>query len=139
MILPNLYIGNKCDAFSIEFMTERPTVIINCAKEIPKSPFCIDYLHLELEDTHTQKLYPYFPIANAFIDKHITAGTRVLVHCLAGISRSASIVIGYIMYRYNLTWEQAYERVKSNRSIIDPNFGFVCQLYNYSPEPFHPN
>jgi len=46
------------------------------------------------------------------------------VHCAAGVSRSASIVIAYLMKINHWTFENAYSFVKSKRKIIDPNFGF---------------
>lgn len=53
---------------------------------------------------------------------------KIFIHCAAGISRSASVVIAYLMYSEDLSYEQATEDVKTIRPIIDPNFGFCCSL-----------
>ncbi|XP_043272241.1 dual specificity protein phosphatase 19-like [Venturia canescens] len=53
---------------------------------------------------------------------------NILVHCNAGVSRSATIVIAYLMATENFKYEEAYERVKSLRTCIRPNDGFVKQL-----------
>lgn len=75
---------------------------------------------------------PEFDISSAIkeclrvIDRCI--GDNVLVHCNAGVSRSATIVIAYLMAREGLTFEESYDKVKSARSCIKPNAGFVRQL-----------
>ena len=127
LIINNLYLGSKSDAFSTEFTNAS---ILNCAKEVPKSPYCKDYLHLPLDDVYEEQLSPYFTIANEFIENQLQKGNKVLVHCHAGISRSASIIIGFLMYK-NMSFTEAYDYVKSKRNIIDPNMGFTIQLYSY--------
>ena len=64
------------------------------------------------------------------IDSHLINNKKVIVNCFAGVSRSATIVISYIMYKNKLSVQEAIEFVKTKRSIINPNYGFVCQLYN---------
>jgi protein-tyrosine phosphatase len=131
MILDNLYLGDEPDAFSLAFMKERPTAVINCAKELDKSPHCVAYLHIRLDDENEERLAPHLTRANEFIDDHLANGNRVLVHCYAGVSRSASIVIGYLMYSRGMTFDVARAYVKSKRKTIKPNLGFVRQLHAY--------
>jgi protein-tyrosine phosphatase len=52
----------------------------------------------------------------------------VLVHCAAGVSRSPTLVIAYIMWSQKKTRKEAYEYVSSKRPIIDPNENFMNQL-----------
>eukprot|EP00127_Corallochytrium_limacisporum_P007271 Clim_evm12s246 gene=Clim_evmTU12s246 len=52
----------------------------------------------------------------------------VLVHCVAGISRSASVVIAYVMVRHKCSLKDAYQHVKDRRSIVSPNPSFIEQL-----------
>ena len=56
---------------------------------------------------------------------------RVLVHCLAGISRSATICIAYLMYHKRLPLEAAYDFVKCRRQLIAPNLNFMRQLVEF--------
>ena len=53
---------------------------------------------------------------------------RVLIHCQAGISRSASVVIAYLVHRFGWTVREAWERCAEARPYINPNEGFVNQL-----------
>jgi len=59
------------------------------------------------------------------------AGSKVLVHCRRGISRSASTVIAYVMKSRGLSLKESMEHVKKCRSIVDPNAGFQKQLIIY--------
>ena len=56
---------------------------------------------------------------------------RVLVHCRAGVSRSATVCIAYIMHKQGLSLDSAYEFVKSKRPVIDPNINFIRQLQKF--------
>ncbi len=51
-----------------------------------------------------------------------------LVHCQAGVSRSASFIIAFVMKRIKCSLEQAYTFVKQRRPMVFPNFGFQHQL-----------
>eukprot|EP00058_Branchiostoma_floridae_P005171 XP_002590659.1 hypothetical protein BRAFLDRAFT_125545 [Branchiostoma floridae] len=58
-------------------------------------------------------------------------GSKCLVHCKMGVSRSASTVIAYAMKEYNMAMQDAYNYVKSIRSCIKPNCAFMQQLEEY--------
>ena len=55
----------------------------------------------------------------------------MLVHCAAGISRSSSTVIAYLMKKFGWTYVKAYGFVRGKRPVISPNNGFIRQLRNY--------
>ena len=63
----------------------------------------------------------------SFISLSLPAG-GVLVHCLAGVSRSATVVIGYLMWKNMLPFHQARRHVAAVRPWIRPNAGFQQQL-----------
>lgn len=55
----------------------------------------------------------------------------VLVHCLAGISRSVTVTVAYLMQRLHLSLNDAYDFVKRKKSNISPNFNFMGQLLDF--------
>ncbi len=57
---------------------------------------------------------------------------NVLIHCQAGKSRSAAILIAYIMHKDKISYEESYNTVKKYRPIIELNSGFVKQLKNFT-------
>ncbi|KAI7834370.1 protein-tyrosine phosphatase-like protein [Kickxella alabastrina] len=73
----------------------------------------------------------YFPACNEFISGALAVGGRVLVHCMAGQSRSATAAAAYLMHEQKLTAEQAVQAVKQRRPQIYPNQGFLDQLDLY--------
>ncbi len=55
----------------------------------------------------------------------------IFVHCQMGKSRSATFIIAYLMKHMNMSLEVAYKKVKSSRSLVFPNLGFMRQLKDY--------
>ena len=58
-------------------------------------------------------------------------GGRVLIHCQAGVSRSSTLAIAFVMARSNLAMLDAFRFVKSRRPIVAPNFNFMGQLLEF--------
>ncbi|KTG04285.1 hypothetical protein cypCar_00023141 [Cyprinus carpio] len=56
---------------------------------------------------------------------------KVLVHGNAGISRSAALVIAYLMETFGVKYRDAFSHVQERRFCINPNVGFVHQLQEY--------
>lgn len=55
----------------------------------------------------------------------------MLIHCLAGISRSPTLAMAYVMRSRLLTCDEAYKFVKSRRPTVSPNLNFMGQLFEY--------
>ena len=87
----------------------------------------IVYLLIEMPDRCDQHILAYIPQVMNFIERGICTG-KVLVHCAAGISRSSSMVIAYIMIKKSLSFIDAEDFVRRRRSNISPNEGFKKQL-----------
>lgn len=65
------------------------------------------------------------------VDEAREQGSGVLVHCHAGVSRSATVTVAYIMKRQGLCLGDAYKFVKDLRPVISPNLNFMGQLLKY--------
>ena len=85
-------------------------------------------------DLPSQNILPYLDKAIEFINRVVTQGGRVLVHCFAGMSRSATTVIAYFMATRKMTFMEAFNFVKKRRPIIFPNFGFQKQLMEFEKQ-----
>ena len=112
---------------NITFPTSSLFSIINRAKEIPQRM----YLFICAEDfSSTDLLTNEFEKCFTFIDRALEQGHRVLIHCHAGLSRSATIAAMRSMRKYSLTRDQAIERIKGKRthSTVTINEGFLHQL-----------
>ncbi|XP_071644717.1 serine/threonine/tyrosine-interacting protein B isoform X3 [Temnothorax longispinosus] len=99
----------------------------------PNFPNSFKYLVLEIADTITENIIQHFKKVKAFIDEALISGGRVLVHGNAGISRSAALVLAYVMETYELSQTRAYIMVQERRFCINPNEGFMTQLKEYEP------
>lgn len=69
--------------------------------------------------------------ASSHIERALRAGRNVLVHCQQGVSRSASIVIAYLIRYHNMSYESASSLVRHKRACVKPNSGFVHALHEW--------
>ena len=80
------------------------------------------------------KITPVLPHAVEFIKSCLDQKGKILVHCFAGMSRSASCVIAYMMTHLGKTYYQALSHCKKCRSIVAPNLGFAKELMRYEED-----
>lgn len=74
---------------------------------------------------------PMIEIGYHFIDNAISENQNILIHCMAGISRSVSITTYYFMKKYNTSFHEALLFIKKKRFIANPNISFQNQLLKY--------
>ncbi|XP_069598336.1 dual specificity protein phosphatase 8-like [Ranitomeya imitator] len=133
-ILPHLYLGSQNDVMDQEVINQNGiTHVLNVSCSCPKPVFISDnhFLRIPINDSYCEKILPWLGAAVEFIGKVELLNGKVLVHCLAGISRSAAIAIAYIMRSMGLSLDDAYRFVKEKRPTISPNFNFLGQLLEY--------
>lgn len=125
-ITDKVYISSELGAHDFKMLKDRNITHILVAGNFlkPKFPGHFKYLELPINDSASQDLTFCFEQAINFIDQ----ADKVLVHCFAGVSRSATMVIAYLMYKNKWKYLEAYNHVKKKRTIINPNKGFVSQL-----------
>ena len=133
-IIDNIYLGDFRTADNIDILKEyNITHIINCAFNLPnKYPEQITYKRLELRDETDQPIIEKLEEAYQFIKEN--KDKNIFVHCVFGKSRSASVVIFYIMKEKKLNFIEAKNYVKNIRQIVEPNSGFENELNRYYEE-----
>ncbi|XP_034032791.1 dual specificity protein phosphatase 8a isoform X2 [Thalassophryne amazonica] len=136
-ILPHLYLGSQKDVLNKDLMAQNGiTYVLNASNTCPKPDFISEshFMRIPVNDNYCEKLLPWLDKTNEFIDKAKVSNCRVIVHCLAGISRSATIAIAYIMKTMGLSSDDAYRFVKDRRPSISPNFNFLGQLLEFEKD-----
>ncbi|KNC23087.1 hypothetical protein FF38_10452 [Lucilia cuprina] len=93
----------------------------------------IRYMGFPMIDAPTTDISRYFYVAAKFIDSAISSGGKVLVHCLVGVSRSATCVLAYLMICRKMSAVDAIRTVRMRRD-IHPNDGFLQQLADLDME-----
>lgn len=89
------------------------------------------HMAIQVDDTEDEDLLQHFPASNAFIQQGLDSGGGVLVHCAMGKSRSATVVIAYLMQKHGISPSEALSHVRQARPICEPNDGFMQQLELY--------
>lgn len=133
-ILPNLYLGEATDANNKRLLDELEiTHILIVARELPEFQ-CQGYQYLKIpaSDNYTFNLKQHFNEMNEFIEKGRKTG-NVLVHCMYGVSRSATAVIAFVISHRRIPFKRAFDFVACKRR-IQPNEHFIQQLIEYALE-----
>ena len=136
-----LYLGASISAVNLSVLQSQGiTRVLNTAMEIDnfhESTSSIEYLKLELDDEMDVKISDHFEKCFNFISKvREEEGKKVLVHCQAGISRSATIVIAYLMFHDKISLKDAFFHTKKCRHQIGPNLGFFKELMKFETSLF---
>eukprot|EP00092_Neocalanus_flemingeri_P000728 GFUD01000772.1.p1 GENE.GFUD01000772.1~~GFUD01000772.1.p1 ORF type:complete len:460 (-),score=42.57 GFUD01000772.1:1194-2573(-) len=133
-VTPFLFLGNMKDASDIEALSRLGIDhVLNVTAVSPAYQMSskITYKQLHAADNGYQNLKQYFDEAFEFIDAARACGGSVLIHCQAGVSRSPTIAVAYLIKYFPMTMVDAYKFVKSRRSIISPNLNFMGQLLEF--------
>ena len=137
-IIPNLFLTNYQSVQNI-LSGEKPFVkithLLTIAEELDLSKEAssqnIEYKRIPACDYSCFELQPYFPEITDFIHQSLSSQGIIIVHCLMGVSRSATAVIAYLIRFKGLTADKAYDLVREKRTIASPNDGFLNQLKKY--------
>ncbi|XP_041659435.1 dual specificity protein phosphatase 22-B isoform X1 [Cheilinus undulatus] len=131
-VLPDLYLGNFKDARDREQLARNNiTHILSIHDSAAPILQEMTYLCISAADLPTQNLTQHFKQSIMFMHESRLKGEGCLVHCLAGVSRSVTLVVAYIMTVTGLGWQEALAAVRVARPCAGPNIGFQRQLQEF--------
>lgn len=132
-IFDHVYLGSEWNASNHEELHKNGVRhILNVTREIDNFfPGMFNYLNVRVYDDEKTDLLKHWDDTFKYISRARTEGSKVLVHCKMGVSRSASVVIAYAMKAFGWDFKTAFDYVKRKRSCIKPNGSFVSQLETY--------
>lgn len=127
-VLPGLFMGSQ-DVTQSEFLLQKHgiTHVLSIGVKVSQLTGYY-YTFIEVLDIPEFNMNPVFEQCNSIIDSVRNVGGVVFVHCNAGVSRSAAVVIAYLMKLKKLSYLEAFDVLKKERPCIKPNEGFVKQL-----------
>ena len=89
-----------------------------------------EYIHIKWE--HNSDIVPDLLRLCKLMDDRVSQGKRILVHCQCGVSRSASLVVAYGLYKNpTMSVQEAYDAVKRRSKWIGPNMNLIMQLQEF--------
>ena len=108
------------------FKKENINSILSITNDLPKTDLdkSINHKIIDIGDLYSENIIKYFKECIEFIENN----GKIFIHCTCGVSRSASIVIAYLMWKTHSPFNETYLFVKKRRPEIDPNNGFRKQL-----------
>ena len=125
LYLGNLYIANDIDVLKNLGITKVLSLIERFRIPKYKESDNINHKVILIDDSIQQNIIKYFGECLNFIKSE----ENILVHCAAGSSRSATIVIAYLMWKNKeMTFDKALNYVKEKRTVVNPNLAFQDQL-----------
>ena len=141
-LLPWLYVGSKKAAKCRPLLRElgvthvlnmTPSRTTDPAAGVPnyfEKDRALTYRRCSMFDTKAENLLGVLPGCVAFVDQGRFYGS-VLVHCVQGVSRSASVCVAYLVKHQGMAYDAALAFVKGKRPVVNPNEGFLRQLQQY--------
>ncbi|CAF1242520.1 unnamed protein product [Adineta ricciae] len=133
-IVPHIFVGNMLDSQNLDRLNQnRITHIINCTPDLPcKWEGKYKYLRVDVLDLPSQNIRKHFEDVFQFIDKALRdKSSNILVHCSAGISRSPTLVLAYMIKKDRMQLDDAFTAMRQLRPIVDPNISFILQLQDW--------
>lgn len=139
-ILPGLWLGNKIAAVNDRWLNQQGiTVVFNCTKDLPFSPSIKKQYRLPVDDNlKPEEIRNMTLWSHEAVYKLLTEynkNQKILVHCAAGMQRSATIVGMFLIATKGMTWQQVINFIQGIRPIAfrdQPNFKDSLIAFNQS-------
>jgi protein-tyrosine phosphatase len=134
-VVPHVFIGHVGTARDADALKRREIRnILDVSQKNYAAPEGVGLLRLDVPDVPEFDIRSVLGRTNAFLARSRREGKNCLVHCAWGVSRSAAVVLAFLMAYHELTLDQALALLKEKRPVIQPNAGFVAALKEYETE-----
>jgi len=135
-VLPGVFLGSVGAAHNKEGLRRCGVthVLTVAASLAPKHPADFTYCLVDVADRPEEPINHHFERCLKFIAQALLDGGKVLVHCFAGKSRSATICAAYAMATEGTGLRETMARIQHARPIAGPNEGFMNQLRDFEQE-----
>ena len=129
-ITDTIYLGNIEGAFDIKKLKSlgiRKVLTVMSAFGNHYNNHEFVHKSIEIDDAYDENVIKHFKECFLFME----GSDKVFVHCAAGMSRSATVVIAYLMWKKKMSLNDAINFVKKKRPVISPNLSFMKQLETF--------
>lgn len=126
-----VWVGSIYTTTNEEFFEKNNIKGMVSVGEKPAHIYVSAHLHIDIEDDSTTDIIKHFEKTNRFIDEIINDNGCVFIHCFAGVSRSPTIAMAYLMWKYDIDHTDAFNKIHQVRSVVLPNNGFRNKLRTY--------
>jgi protein-tyrosine phosphatase len=134
-IIDNIYLGNAFNACDYSNLNKNNIkLIVNCTEEIPNYyPENFNYIKISIRDYNDVSILDKIEDTIMKINSYLLNNqmNSVLIHCYMGSSRSATILLAYLMKYYKMSLENALSYVKEKRNLVNLNISFYKELKEY--------
>ena len=89
----------------------------------------LDIFQFHVDDVPSANIAAYFPAVAAYLAKALSEGGLVMVNCLVGFSRSATVLTAALMINNHWSLARSLKKLRQSRP-VKPNLGFMVQLLN---------
>jgi len=138
-IINDLYLGSISSCYDFDELKKKGIthIISVMAGFIPPFPDDFKYLVINALDNENNDLSDSFKFSNEFIENALDDNGKVLIHCMAGRSRSATILIAYLIHTLGIDVDNILLAVQNKRNIVQPNLAFMIQLKKYHHDKYY--
>lgn len=146
-IIPHLYLSNWYASNNADIISKYNIKAVLTLETMPKPNDIlkyykknnIDFKYIDISDSPYSNISQYFDPSYELIKKHIENNENILVHCYAGVSRSSTIVLNYLIRniydkikKVNSSPRDVVQKITEflicKRPVVNPNDGFMNQI-----------
>ena len=133
-IVDNLWLGSLASSCNLEALQERKieTIVSVILGATAMYPYDLNYERAKLRDVEDEDIITDIERLLPIIHEKLLQGEGLLLHCMEGRSRSATIAAAYLIKYHNMGAEEALRFLKDKRTQVNPNPGYVRQLHEYA-------